>query len=77
MKLRSALTYGFGRRPDRATQPWTLNKQNGEWEGNPSGSIQVGRYMVALRKRKVWQYHDPIPIRCSLKSSMQLVIVMR
>jgi len=29
-----------------------LNKGNGEWEGNPSVSTEVARYMVALRKRK-------------------------
>jgi hypothetical protein len=53
MKLRSALTYGFGRDYDRGNRQWALNKGNGEWEGNPSVSTQVARYMVALRKRKV------------------------
>jgi len=53
MKLRSALTYGFGRQYARGNRQWILNKENGEWEGNPSVSVQVARYMVALRRRKV------------------------
>jgi hypothetical protein len=53
MKLRSALTYGFGRKYDRGTREWSLNKETAEWEGNPSISVQVARYMVALRRRKV------------------------
>jgi len=53
MKLRSALTYGFGREYNRGSREWVLNKDSGEWEGNPSVSIHVARYMVALRKRKV------------------------
>jgi hypothetical protein len=53
MKLRSSLTYGFGRKYDRGTREWSFNKETTEWEGNPSISIQVARYMVALRRRKV------------------------
>jgi hypothetical protein len=64
MKLRSALTYGFGRQYDRGNRQWTLNKGNGEWEGNPSVSTRVARYMVALRKRKVGAMLDTL-YQCS------------
>jgi len=52
MKMRSALTYGFGRLYSRGNSPWS-SRDGIRWEGNPSVSPQVGRYMVALRKRKV------------------------
>jgi hypothetical protein len=52
-KLRSSLTYGFGRKYNRGTREWGFNKESAEWEGNPSMSLHVARYMVALRKRKV------------------------
>ena len=52
-KLRSALTYGFGRKYDRGSRDWAFNKETAAWEGNPSISLHVARYMVALRKRKV------------------------
>ena len=47
-KLRSSLTYGFGRKYNRGTCDWDFNKETAEWEGNPSMSLQVARYMVAL-----------------------------
>jgi hypothetical protein len=51
MKMRSALTYGFGRLYSRGNSPWS-SRDSVRWEGNPSVSAQVSRYMVALRKRK-------------------------
>ncbi len=60
MKLRSSLTYGFGRNHRRGKRDWILNSESGEWNGNPSVSIQVARYMVALRKRKVSAVSNPI-----------------
>jgi len=52
MKMRSALTYGFGRLYSRGNSPWAC-RDGIRWDGNPSVSPQVARYMVALRKRKV------------------------
>lgn len=52
MKLRAAMTYGFGRHYHRGNHAWSYNSRTREWEGNPSVSDQVARYMVALRKRK-------------------------
>jgi hypothetical protein len=52
MRMRAAMTYGFGRLNSRGTTPWHLT-ENGEWRGNPSISQQVSRYMVSLRRRKV------------------------
>ena len=58
MRMRAAMTYGFGRFNSRGTIPWRIS-DNGQWQGNPSISPQVSRYMVSLRKRKVcvlWLY---------------------
>jgi hypothetical protein len=52
MKMRAAMTYGFGRLNSRGTRPWHITDA-GKWEGNPSISDQVSRYMVSLRRRKV------------------------
>jgi hypothetical protein len=52
MKMRAALSYGFGCSLSRGTQPWQL-ADNGDWRGNPSVSDMVTRFMVGLRKTKV------------------------
>lgn len=52
MKMRSAMTYGFGRSYERGRTHWTQT-EGISWTGNPSISTIVSRYMVALRKRKV------------------------
>ncbi|KAF8706311.1 hypothetical protein AX14_013801 [Amanita brunnescens Koide BX004] len=51
MKMRSAMTYGFGRLYERGRTHWT-STDGINWTGNPSISTIVSRYMVALRKRK-------------------------
>ncbi len=52
MRMRAALTYRFGRLAARGNTDWSLG-ENGKWKGNPSMSLQVSRYMVSLRRRKV------------------------
>lgn len=52
MKMRAAMTYGFGQQKSRGTLPWHIT-EGGQWRGNPSVSAQVSRYMVSLRRRKV------------------------
>ena len=52
-KLRSSLTYGFGRQYKRGNNAWVFKTDAGEWDGNPSLSTEVARYMISLRKRKV------------------------
>lgn len=73
-----ALTYGFGRKYDRGTQAWSFSKDTVKWEGNPSISVQVARYMVALRKRKVITFvqYDGFT-GCLTTSSTFLVILLR
>ncbi|KIM73058.1 hypothetical protein PILCRDRAFT_23790, partial [Piloderma croceum F 1598] len=51
MKLRAAMTYGFGHSEFCGSHPWHL-ADSGEWRGNPSVSDQVSNYMISLRKRK-------------------------
>ncbi|RXW16917.1 hypothetical protein EST38_g8936 [Candolleomyces aberdarensis] len=51
MKMRAALTYGFGRYYGRGSNEWHM-LEDGRFIGNPSISSEVARYMVALRKRK-------------------------
>jgi len=62
MKLRSALTYGFRRHSRRGTTPWPQNLATQRWEGNPSVSVPVSRYMLSLRKRKVWRLDCAVAI---------------
>jgi hypothetical protein len=52
MKMRAAMTYGFGRVRSCGNTPWRLN-DCGQWRGNPSISLSVSRYMISLRRRKV------------------------
>ncbi|KAF8958230.1 hypothetical protein BDZ97DRAFT_1668802, partial [Flammula alnicola] len=51
MKMRSSASYGFGRIYSRGNAPWRL-KDGINYEGNPSISTEVSRYMLALKKRK-------------------------
>ncbi|KJA19681.1 hypothetical protein HYPSUDRAFT_120163, partial [Hypholoma sublateritium FD-334 SS-4] len=51
MKMRSALTYGFGRIYERGNVAWHCSDGK-EYKGNPSISTQVSRYMLALKRRK-------------------------
>ncbi|KAF8335627.1 hypothetical protein F5887DRAFT_891825 [Amanita rubescens] len=52
MKMRSSMTYGFGRLCKRGKTRWS-SPDEVTWTGNPSMSTLVSRYMVALKKRKV------------------------
>jgi len=53
MKLRSALTYGFGQHYQCGTTPWSQNLVTQRWGGNPSVSVPVSWYMLLLQKRRV------------------------
>src|SRR5882762_5632639 len=62
MKMRAAMTYGFGRSDKFGNRAWHQT-DTGQWQGNPSMSDQVSRYMNSLRKQKVCFYHNRcIPI---------------
>ena len=56
MKMRAALTHGFGRAYERGNLLWT--KCGEKWVGNPSNSTFVSRYMHALKRRKVRPAED-------------------
>lgn len=59
MKMRSSMTYGFGRLCERGRTHWSQSTDGVTWTGNPSMSVLVSRYMVALRKRKVYVVPKP------------------
>ncbi|KAF8332916.1 hypothetical protein F5887DRAFT_1173636 [Amanita rubescens] len=50
MKMRSSMTYGFGRLCERGRTHWSSDGIT--CAGNPSISNLVSRYMIALRRRK-------------------------
>jgi len=52
MKMRAALTYGFGRLLSRGTSTWVIDDQ-GNTHSNPSISSIVSSYMISLKRRKV------------------------
>lgn len=52
MKMRAALTYGFGYGPFGDNSPWRMS-DDGRRLGSPSVSQLVGAYMTSLRRRKV------------------------
>jgi hypothetical protein len=53
LKMRSAVSWGFAYKLGiGSNEPW-LRTRTGEFQGNPSISHEVGRYMVSLNKRKV------------------------
>ena len=51
-KMRSSMTYIFGRKCQAGRTPWHV-PQTGIPVGNPSVSDDVATYMVSLRRRKV------------------------
>jgi hypothetical protein len=53
-KLRAAATYGFGRLHGLGSLPWQRSEVSGKMIGNPSVSETVSRYMITLRKKKVF-----------------------
>src|ERR1700727_18426 len=59
MKMRAALTYGFGRFQSRGTSTWAIDEQ-GNTHGNPSISSTVSSYMISLKRRKVRYPRKPI-----------------
>lgn len=75
MKLRSAITYGFGRHYRCGTTPWSQNLATQRWEGNPSVSVSVSRYMLSLRKQKVWLLDCAVsyPICSQINSALQAI----
>jgi hypothetical protein len=56
-KMRAAISHKFGRELARGVQPWTEDPLAlGTFKGNPSLSMEVSQYMIALRRRKVCTY---------------------
>jgi hypothetical protein len=56
LKMRAALSWAFAYKMGIGTnEPW-LKTKSGEYQGNPSISHEVGRYMVSLNKRKVCKF---------------------
>lgn len=53
-KLRAAATYGFGRLHGLGSLAWQKSEVSGKMIGNPSVSETVSRYMITLRKKKVF-----------------------
>jgi hypothetical protein len=54
LKMRSAVSWGFAYKLGDigSSDPWVRTRA-GDFQGNPSISHEVGRYMVSLNKRKV------------------------
>ena len=53
-KMRAAISHKFGRELGRGIQPWAEDPlAPGMFKGNPSLSMEVSQYMIALRRRKV------------------------
>lgn len=53
LKMRAAVSWGFAYKQGvGSNEPWIKTK-SGEYQGNPSISHEVGRYMVSLNRRKV------------------------
>jgi hypothetical protein len=58
LKMRSAVSWGFAYKLGIGNnEPW-LRTRTGEYQGNPSISHEVGRYMVSLNKRKVCKFPE-------------------
>lgn len=53
LKMRAAASWGFAHHMDCGHQEWR-QMRNGEYEGNPSLSYEVGKYMISLQRRKVY-----------------------
>ena len=52
LKMRAAVSWGFARRYKCDHQQYRV-VANGPYDGNPSLSYEVGRYMISLQRRKV------------------------
>ena len=56
LKMRAVASWGFAYKLGiGSTEPW-MRMRSGEYQGNPSISHEVGRYMVSLNKRKVCKF---------------------
>jgi len=53
LKMRAALSWEFAYKMGIGSNELWLRTKSGEYQGNPSISHEVGRYMVSLNKRKV------------------------
>ena len=61
LKMRAAVSWGFAYELGICgKEPW-MRMKSGEYQGNPSISHEVGRYMVSLNKRKVCNF--PVILR--------------
>jgi hypothetical protein len=57
--MRAAATYGFGRLHGLGSLAWQKSEVSGKMIGNPSVSEAVSRYMITLRKKKVFSQFIP------------------
>ncbi|KAF8236376.1 hypothetical protein L208DRAFT_1222043, partial [Tricholoma matsutake] len=53
MKMRAAMTHGFGQAYEQGNLPWTRCRNLEKWWGNASNSTFVSCYMHGLKRRKV------------------------
>ncbi|KAL1671882.1 DNA breaking-rejoining enzyme [Schizophyllum commune] len=58
-KIRASLSFLFGIICGLGTREWKVDPHTGKASGNPSLSPVVGRYMVALKKRKALSGETP------------------
>jgi hypothetical protein len=61
LKMRAAISFHYNGLGKGATS-WHMGRF-GDWEGNPSLSNAVSRYMISLQKRKVisWKFNNIVP----------------